>query len=94
MSTKNIYSEMNNNNSSKFSSFSRALTQRGMVKSPSMITNKKYNRYFKIEDEKLSQEIYYLTRDIKKKKKRKKKKKKKKKKMKMKKIKLKIIIKK
>ena len=67
MSTKNIYSEMNNNNSSKFSSFSRALTQRGMVKSPSMITNKKYNRYFKIEDEKLSQEIYYLTRDINKK---------------------------
>ena len=65
-SNKNIYSDMNNN-SSKFSSFSRALTQRGMVKSPSMITHKKINRFFNIEDEKLSQEIYYLTRDINKK---------------------------
>ena len=63
---KNMYSDMYNN-SSKFSSFSRALTHKGMVKSPSMFLNKKFNRYFKIEDEKLSQEIYYLTRDINKK---------------------------
>ena len=63
---KNMYSDIYNN-SSKFSSFSRALTHKGMVKSPSMFLNKKFNRYFKIEDEKLSQEIYYLTRDINKK---------------------------
>ena len=69
LTTKNMYSDMYNNNSSKFSSFSRALTltHKGMVKSPSMVLNKKFNRYFKIEDEKLSQEIYYLTRDINKK---------------------------
>ena len=65
-SRKNFYSEMNNN-SSKFSSFSRALTQKSMIKSPSMVINRKINRYFKIEDEKLSQEIYYLTKDINKK---------------------------
>ena len=66
MSNKHIYPDIYNT-SSKFSSFSRALTHRGLVKSPSMITNRKINRYFKIEDEKLSQEIYYLTRDINKK---------------------------
>ena len=65
-SKKNFYSEMNNN-SSKFSTFSRALTQKSMIKSPSMVINRKINRYFKIEDEKLSQEIYYLTKDINKK---------------------------
>ena len=64
-SIKNLYSNINN--SSKFSSFERILTHKGMMKSPSMVTYKKYNRYFKIEDEKLSQEIYYLSRDIKKK---------------------------
>ena len=62
LSNKNILSEVNN--SSKFSNLSRTNTQRGMVKSPSMILHKKYNRYFKLEDEKLSQEIYYLNRDI------------------------------
>ena len=69
MSTQNFFSN-GENNSSKFSSFSRAYTQKGMIKSPSMInTKRKINRFFKIEDEKLSQEIYFLVRDIKKKKK-------------------------
>ena len=70
MSTQNFFSN-GENNSSKFSSFSRAYTQKGMIKSPSMInTKRKINRFFKIEDEKLSQEIYFLARDIKKKNKR------------------------
>ena len=62
LSIKNILSE--GNNSKKFSNYSRANTQKGMIKSPSMILHKKYNRFFKLEDEKLFQEIYYLTRDI------------------------------
>ena len=65
MSAKNIFSEINNSNF--FSSFSRANTQRGIIKSPSMILKKKFNRYFKMEDEKLSQEIYYLTKVVNKK---------------------------
>ena len=65
MSAKNIFSEINNSN--YFSSFSRANTQKGIIKSPSMIFKKKFNRYFKIEDEKLSQEIYYLTKVVNKK---------------------------
>ena len=65
-SNKNIYSDMCDN-SGKFSSFSRALTYKGLVKSPSTINNRKINRYLKLENEKLSQEIYYLTRDINKK---------------------------
>ena len=71
MSPKNKFSEIIYN-SSNFSSFARANTQRGMIKSPSMMisTRKKLNRYFKIEDEKLSQEIYYLSKDINKKNKR------------------------
>ena len=70
MSTQNFFSN-GVNDSSKFSSFSRAYTQKGMIKSPSMInTKRKINRFFKIEDEKLSQEIYFLARDIKKKNKR------------------------
>ena len=70
MSSRNAFSDVIHN-TSKFSSFSRANTQKGIIKSPSMIsTRKKMNRYFKIEDEKLSQEIYYLTRDIHKKNKR------------------------
>ena len=70
MSAQNIFSDVINN-SSKFSSFSRANTQKGIINSPSMIsTKRKINRYFKIEDEKLSQEIFFLARDIKKKNKR------------------------
>ena len=70
MSPKNKFSEIIYN-SSNFSSFARANTQRGMVKSPSTMisSRKKLNRYFKIEDEKLSQDIYYLSKDINKKKK-------------------------
>ena len=65
-SNKNFYSEIKNN-SSKLSSFSRALTQKNLVKSPSMVLNRKLNKYFKMEEEKLSQEIYYITKDINKK---------------------------
>ena len=71
MSPKNKFSDIIYN-SSNFSSFARANTQRGMIKSPSTMisSRKKLNRYFKIEDEKLSQEIYYLSKDINKKNKR------------------------
>ena len=64
LSLKNIFSTINigPRNPSFFPTVSN---NRGLVKSPSEMNHHIYNsRFFKIEDEKLSQEIYYLKKDI------------------------------
>ena len=62
-SSKNIFS--NNYNSPKISVFPTVSNSRGLKKSPSVLNNfYNNNKFFKIEDEKLSQEIYYLKNDI------------------------------
>ena len=63
LSSKNIFST--NYGESIKSAFPAVLTHKGLVKSPSSINYHIYNsRFFKIDDEKLSQEIYYLKNDI------------------------------
>ena len=64
LSLKNIFSTINigPRNPSFFPTVSN---NRGLIKSPSAVNHHIYNsRFFKIEDEKLSQEIYYLKKDI------------------------------
>ena len=64
LSSKNIFSTINGRER-KTSAFPSVSTHRGLVKSPSAVNHHIYNsRFFKIEDEKLSQEIYYLKKDI------------------------------
>ena len=64
LSTKNIFSTMNTGSRIP-SSLPTVVSNRVLVKSPSEINHHIYNsRFFKIENEKLSQEIYYLKKDI------------------------------
>ena len=59
-SSKNIFSTTNGSSSI----FPTVVTHKSLVKSPSAINYFNHSRFFKIEDEKLSQEIYYLKNDI------------------------------
>ena len=64
LSSKNIFSTINVGSQNP-SFFPTVSSNRVLVKSPSAINHHIYNsRFFKIEDEKLSQEIYYLKKDI------------------------------
>ena len=63
ISTKNIYTT-NNKGTIKPSIFPAVLTHKSLIKSPSAINSISKSTYFTIEDEKLSQEIYYLKNDI------------------------------
>ena len=61
LSSKNFFST----NYGESSLFPTVLTHKGLVKSPSAINYHIYNsRFFKFDDEKLSQEIYYLKNNI------------------------------
>ena len=64
LSTRNIFSNIYNG-PTKSSYFPTVLTHRGLIKSPSAVNSHIYSsRFFKIEDEKLAQQIYYLKNNI------------------------------
>lgn len=48
----------------KYWIFPKVSTHRGLAKSPGAVNHHIYKSIFKIEDEKLSPEIYYLKKDI------------------------------
>lgn len=62
-SSKNIFST-NYGGSSQSSGFPTVISHRTLVKSPSAVNHRINKNFFMIEDEKLSQEIYYLKQDI------------------------------
>ena len=62
-SSKNIFST-NYGGSSQSSGFPTVVSHRTLVKSPSAVNHRVNKNFFTIEDEKLSQEIYYLKQDI------------------------------
>ena len=64
LSTKNLFSNIFGS-PKKSSYFPTVITHRGLIKSPSAVNSYIYSsRFFKIEDEKLAQQIYYLKNNI------------------------------